>query len=38
MSIGQKGMLYVAECMAKGALRLIEEPELLKEAWRAHQE
>lgn len=38
MSIGQKGMLYVTECMAKGALRLIEEPELLTEAWRVHQE
>ena len=34
----EKGMLYVAECMAKGALRLIEEPGRLKEAWRAHQE
>ena len=33
-----KGMLYVTECMAKGALRLIEEPELLTEAWRVHQE
>ena len=38
MSIGQKGMLYVTECMAKGALRLIEESELLTEAWRVHQE
>ena len=38
MSIGQKGMLYVAECMAKGALGLLEDPKILKEAWRAHQE
>lgn len=38
MSIGQKGMLYVAECMAKGALGLFEDPKILKEAWRAHQE
>ena len=38
MSIGQKGMLYVTECMAKGALRLLAETELLTEAWRVHQE
>lgn len=38
MSIGQKGMLYVAECMAKGALGLFEDPKILKEVWRAHQE
>lgn len=33
MSIGQKGMLYAAECMAAGAYRLVTEPELLKRAW-----
>lgn len=33
MSIGRKGMFYAAECMAAGALRLMEEPELLKKAW-----
>lgn len=34
MSIGQKGMFYAAECMAAGALRLVQEPELLERAWR----
>ena len=33
MGIGQKGMLYAAECMAAGAYRLVSEPELLKKAW-----
>lgn len=33
MSIGEKGMLYAAECMAAGSYRLIKEPELLKKAW-----
>lgn len=34
MSIGEKGMLYAAECMAAGSYRLIKEPELLKKAWK----
>lgn len=33
MSIGRKGMLYAAECMAAGAYRLVAEPELLEKAW-----
>ena len=33
MSIGQKGMLYAAECMAAGAYRLVSEQELLEKAW-----
>ena len=33
MSIGQKGMLYAAECMAAGAYRLVTEPGSLTKAW-----
>ena len=33
MSIGQKGMLYAAECMTAGAMRLVREPEILERAW-----
>ena len=33
MSIGQKGMVYAAECMSAGAYRLITEPKLLEKAW-----
>lgn len=33
MSIGQKGMLYAAECMYRGAYRLVKEPGLLRKAW-----
>lgn len=34
MSIGQKGMLYAAECMYRGAYRLVKEPELIRKAWK----
>ena len=34
MGIGQKGMLYAAECMYRGAYRLVKEPELIGKAWR----
>lgn len=34
MSIGRKGMVYAAECMAAGAYRLVKEPEFLEQAWR----
>ena len=34
MSIGQKGMIYAAECMYRGAYRLVKEPELIRKAWR----
>ena len=33
MSIGEKGMLYVAQCMAEGALDLLKDPQILKDAW-----
>lgn len=33
MSIGQKGMIYAAECMAAGAFRLVRDPGLLTQAW-----
>lgn len=36
MSIGEKAMLYVAECMALGATELVKQPELLKKAWELH--
>lgn len=34
MSIGQKGMLYVAECMALGGWMLMREPVRLEQVWR----
>lgn len=34
MSIGQKGMLYVAECMALGGWMLMREPGRLEQVWR----
>lgn len=34
MSIGEKGMLYAAQCMEEGAYRLVTEPEILAAAWR----
>ena len=34
MSIGQKGMLYIARCMALGSLSLLHQPEKIEEAWR----
>lgn len=37
MSIGQKGMLYAAKCMAAGAERLVWEPELIEKAWELHR-
>ncbi|PWJ50050.1 amidohydrolase [Faecalicatena contorta] len=33
MSIGQKAMVYVAECMALGSWMLLEQPEKIEEAW-----
>lgn len=36
MSIGQKGMLYAARCMAEGTKLLIEKPETLQKAWDFH--
>lgn len=37
MSIGQKGMLYAARCMAEGTKLLIENPENLRKAWDFHR-
>ncbi len=37
MSIGQKGMLYAAESMAKGAWSLICTPERIVQAWKEHE-
>ena len=34
MSIGRKGMLYAAECMAAGAYRLMTEPDTLAKVWK----
>lgn len=34
MGIGQKGMLYVAECMALGSWILVKHPEKIEEAWK----
>ena len=36
MSIGKKGMLYAAECMALGCVRLVQEPKLLEQVWKEH--
>ena len=33
MSIGGKGMLYAARCMAAGAYRLVTEEKILEQAW-----
>ena len=37
MSIGYKGMIYAAKCLAKGTRELIDSPSLLKEAWEEHK-
>lgn len=37
MSIGQKGMLYVARCMAEGTKLLMETPDGLERAWEFHR-
>ena len=36
MSIGHKGMLYAARCMAEGTKLLIETPDGIKRAWEYH--
>ena len=38
MSIGEKGMLYAAACMAEGALMLLQDQSILKDAWRVFRE
>lgn len=37
MSIGHKGMLYAARCMAEGTGLLLEKPEKLQKAWEYHR-
>lgn len=37
MSIGQKGMLYAARCMAEGTKLLIETPGAIEQAWEYHR-
>lgn len=38
MSIGHKGMMYAARCMAEGTKKLLEKPENLQKAWECHLE
>ena len=37
MSIGHKGMLYAARCMAEGTKLLIETPGALEKVWEYHR-
>lgn len=37
MSIGEKGMLFAAKCMALGCVKLLKEPKLLEQAWEEHR-
>lgn len=37
MTIGQKGMLYVARCMAEGTKLLMETPGSIEKAWELHK-
>lgn len=37
MSIGHKGMLYAARCMAEGTRLLLEKPENLQKVWEYHR-
>lgn len=37
MSIGYKGMLYAARCMAEGTKQLLETPGALERAWEEHR-
>ena len=37
MSIGKKGMMYAAVCMAMGSARLMNEPDILERAWEEHR-
>lgn len=37
MSIGQKGMLYAARCMAEGTKLLMETPGAIEKAWEFHR-
>ena len=37
MSIGYKGMMYAAECMAEGCVDLLKNPGLIDKAWELHR-
>ena len=37
MSIGEKGMMYAAECMTLGCTALLQNPDILKKAWEEHE-
>ncbi len=37
MSIGHKGMLYAAKAMTAGAITLLEDETILKDAWKEHE-
>ena len=37
MTIGQKGMFYVARCMAEGTKLLMETPGSIEKAWELHK-
>lgn len=37
MSIGNKAMFYVAECMALGSAELLKNPQVLEKAWEDHK-
>lgn len=37
MSIGYKGMMYAAECMALGTAKLLLNPEEIEKAWEEHR-
>ncbi len=37
MSIGQKGMMYAARCMAQGTWQLLTRPGKIEEAWEWHK-
>lgn len=37
MSIGNKAMFYVAECMALGSAELLKNPQVLEKAWEEHK-
>lgn len=38
MSIGHKGMMYAAKCMALGTVSLITNTQVLKKAWEEHKQ
>lgn len=37
MSIGYKGMMYAAECMTAGCIKMLKDPEIINQAWEVHK-